>query len=81
MQLAMGPVGKDGGEKVRGALVIEDHVGDAADFLVSGNGDNRNRKWVLKQGIDGDEPFGAATDEQARIFFNEVGLWRWWALK
>src|ERR1700756_2699706 len=29
---------------------------------------------MLKRGVDGDKPFGAAPDEQARILFNEVGF-------
>jgi len=61
-------------DEFRGACLVKDNVGDARDFAMTGYGDDGDGQRVLEDGVDGDEAFDRAVEEEARVFLKQVRL-------
>src|SRR5262245_59164711 len=60
--------------QLRGAPVIEHNIGHAIDLFMACHSHYGNGQLVLKQSVNRNDPFGAATEQEAGILLNEVRL-------
>src|SRR5271170_3950238 len=59
-------------DQLRRAHLVQHYVGDTGNLAVSGYGYDRNRKLVLKNGVDADEALDGAGEKQPWILLEQV---------
>jgi hypothetical protein len=57
-----------------GPPVVEEDVSDASNFAMPRNSNDGNGQCVVKRSVNGNDAFGAASYELARILFDHVGF-------